>query len=358
MPLENYGALRGTITGHKRARGHHGHYQIHISAGPERAREHFRVALNVRSRRPPSELLFLLDDNFDHPLLDHLVGMRSGFTPIRPVPDSAALDYIRGNLFNPAGMRRIPHDVPGPDNDLNDRLDYWLTRTRADPRGEAWVLGERWGPEPHARDRHFRFHPASGMHNVHMNQGNDPRYQTDDGPWQDGALLLHLPDEGRWVAGFLAFQSQSWHTDDTTGHRIPEAGPPVPPGGWATVYPREHPAPTGAVCVEARAVRIIAALVNPQGSDPGRESITLLNTQPDAVDLGGWTIIDSARRRLPLDGITLGPGATVRVPLDGATVQLSNAGGTLTLLGPDGFRVDGVAYTAGEAQREGYTVVF
>lgn len=45
-----------------------------------------------------------------------------------------------------------------------------------------------------------------------MNQGNDRRHAGDDGPWQDEALLVQLPDG--WVGIFLAFQSQCWHTDN------------------------------------------------------------------------------------------------------------------------------------------------
>ena len=44
-------------------------------------------------------------------------------------------------------------------------------------------------------------------------------------------MLLHFPGESRWVGIFLAFQSQAWHTDDSTGHAIAGHAPrptPVP----------------------------------------------------------------------------------------------------------------------------------
>ncbi len=61
-----------------------------------------------------------------------------------------------------------------------------------------------------------------------MNQGNDPTHQGDDGVWQDGGLLFHFPKQDQWVAIFLRFQSQSWHSDDNAGHTlaIPTSGPP------------------------------------------------------------------------------------------------------------------------------------
>ena len=89
-------------------------------------------------------------------------------------------------------------------------------------------------------DKVFDFRPGNGVHDIHMNQSNVGRFVADDGVWQDGALLLHFPGEAeQWVAIFLKFQSQTWHTDDETGHKI--AGPGDPPDGR---------------------VRIVAALVN------------------------------------------------------------------------------------------------
>ena len=76
--------------------------------------------------------------------------------------------------------------------------------------------------------------------------------------WQDGGLLFRFPAEDRWVAIFLAFQSQAWHTDDTTGHAIVDA-------------PTE---------VGDQPVRIVAALVNPVGPSPEQETVTLLNASP------------------------------------------------------------------------------
>jgi uncharacterized protein YukJ len=62
----------------------------------------------------------------------------------------------------------------------------------------------------------FGFEPGRGVHDVHMNQGNARHdyHARDNGIWQDGALFLHLKREPRWVAVFLAFQSQQWQTDD------------------------------------------------------------------------------------------------------------------------------------------------
>ncbi|MEV4019505.1 DUF2278 family protein [Nonomuraea angiospora] len=155
-----------------------------------------------------------------------------------------------------------------------------MQRAIGDPEARVFVFGERWGPEPSAPDKVFGFRPGNGVHDVHMNQGNSGRFRSDDGVWQDGGLLLHFPGASRWVAVFLAFQSQAWHTDDRTGHAI-EPAPARPAGG-------EEP------------VRIVAALVNPDVPAPERETVTLINASPDPIDLQGWHLADRAKRTLAL----------------------------------------------------------
>ena len=101
----------------------------------------------------------------------------------------------------------------------------------------------------------------------------------------------------------------------------------------------------------------MAALVNPRGAAPERESVTLLNTTADPVDLTGWSLADPGRRAVPLPGPVLEPGAAARIDLP-PELPLGNSGGTLTLLDAAGLKVDGVAWTAEDAAEEGRTLVF
>ena len=177
-----------------------------------------------------------------------------------------------------------------------------------------------------------------------MNQGNTGRFRRDDGVWQDGGLLLHYPGQDQWVAIFLAFQSQAWHTDDQTGHTTPD-------------LPAPGPAPTPGPAEPDHLVRIVAALVNPVGPAPERETVTLINASTQVLDLGGWALLDRLKQRMPLEAITLPAGETTRIPLR-PPIQLGNQGGLLTLLNPAGLKVDGVAYTKQQAEAEGWTIVF
>jgi hypothetical protein len=233
-------------------------------------------------------------------------------------------------------MRPLPPESPGQDNDLADKLDHYIQRAIGDPGAGVYVFGERWGPEPSTRDKVFGFLPGNGVHDVHMNQGNSGGFRKDDGVWQDGGLLIHLPAEQRWIAIFLAFQSQAWHTDDTTGHAIDEAPPRPVPGD--------------------QALRILAALVNPIGPAPEPETVTLLNASPEPIDLDDWRLADQGKRTLRLTGL-IAPGAALCLPVT-AGLQLGNGGGAITLLDPAGLKADGVSYTKQQAGREGWTITF
>jgi uncharacterized protein YukJ len=335
MPLARYGVLAGRVVD-RRAEGGADtpHYQIHVRGGGVE----FRVAVNVLSKQHPSELLYLADEAFAHPVVHELAGVGDGFTLLSSTPGGLALDFIRANLFDWTMMRPVPATAPGPDNDLADKLDHFVERAAADPAARMYAFGQRWGPEAATRDKVFGFLPGNGVHDIHMNQGNSQQFRGDDGVWQDGGLLLHYPAQDQWVAIFLAFQSQAWHTDDQTGHAI------------ATPDPGEPGAPD-------HTVRIVAALVNPTGPAPEAETVTLLNASPQAVDLAGWSILDREKRRLVLEAGGLAAGDTIRVLLR-APVALGNRGGLISLLDPDGLKVDGVAYTKGQAEREGWSLVF
>jgi uncharacterized protein YukJ len=335
MPLASYGVLAGRVVDRRSEGGTDTpHYQIHARGGGV----DFRIAVNVLSKQQPSELLYLADEAFRHPMLQELPNLQDGFTPLPSTPGGVALDFIRANLFDRQLLRPVPATAPGPDNDLADKLDHFVERAAADPGARIYAFGQRWGPEATTRDKVFGFSPGNGVHDIHMNQGNSQQFRHDDGVWQDGGLLLHYPIQDQWVAIFLAFQSQAWHTDDQTGHALP------------TPEPGEPGAPD-------HTVRIVAALVNPPGPAPEAETVTLVNASPQDLDLAGWSILDRDKRQLVLDGRPLAAGDTIRILLS-SPVALGNRGGLITLLDPAGLKVDGVAYTKAQAEREGWSLVF
>ena len=343
MALHSYGVLKGKAIEVRLGAGQSPHYQVRLVDDTT----DYRIAINVKSQLAPSELEFVVLERYQHPVTALVEGLGLGFTPLKSGPGTGALDFIRGNLFDRTQMRPLPFSVPGFDNDLNEKIDRVMQRAVGDEGALVYAFGERWGPEAGKKDKYFGFLPGNGIHDIHMNQGNAGRFVGDDGVYQDGGVLVHFPDQREWVAVFLKFQSQSWHTHDQTGHTLatpvaPTPGPPPEP------VPPTTEQPDGLV-------RIVAALVNSTKS-PEQEVVTLINSAPHDVSLEGWALLDTQKARLPLKG-TLRAGATTTVPLS-RPLALSNKGGVITVVDDKGLKVHGVAYTREQARHPGWTLVF
>lgn len=347
MPLKAYSCLKGRAIGTRLGTGQQPHYQVHVSANGV----HCRVAINVQSA-DGSEVEYLVRSRFVHPITDALTQLEPGFEAIQSGPGGMALDFVRGNLAQPWEFVPLPLSAPGPDNDLNEKLDSYVQRCMSDETAFIYAFGEPWGPEPNKADDYFGFLPGRGVHDIHMNQWNPPGpFEKDNGPWQDGGLLFEFPTQQQWVAIFLKFQTQAWHSDDATGAEIL---PPDP------AFPNKPHRPVDAdviptLLVPDGLVRIVGAYVNDIRT-PERESVTLLNTADVPVDLSGWAIADTLKHKTVLQG-TIAPGeAKVFAVAD--TVHLSNRGGLITLLDSRGIKVHGVSYTRRQAKQPGRTIPF
>jgi uncharacterized protein YukJ len=329
--LANYGMLKARPIRGVSGTGSNPHYQVHVV---DQTIE-YRIAVHVKSQESPSDVEFIVIENFQHHITNGLVQQPLGYTALASTPTGGGLDFIRGNLFDPADMRPLPMNLPGPDNDLNEAVDKCVQAVISEEEAFICAFGQRWGPEPTTRDTIFGFLPGNGIHDIHKNQGNSKNFVNDDGVWQDGGLLFYQPSVNRWTAIFLAFQSQSWHTDDTTGHTIAGTGGGAPGDG---------------------PVRIAAALVNPMGGDQGKESVTLVNTTAADINLNGWSIANKNKQKFSLTGtIKAGQHLLFTLPVQ---VPLSNDGGIITLLNAQGLKIHGVNYTKAQASKEGITLTF
>jgi len=338
MPISDYGVLVGTATAKldsdeamKEVPKGSPHYMILIEAAGVK----YRIAANVKSDTKPPDLQFYLDDNYKHPILDAVGKLAEGFNPIpNGGPNTAALDYIRGNLFDLKDLQILPATANGSNNDLNDIFNVWVEKALATTGTLVYAFGSKWAPEK-APDDYFDFTPGQGIHDIHMNQGNTGSFAKDNGVYTDGGLFIHFPDEDRWIAMFLKFQSQVVHTSDG------DAEPIVTP-----VLPEDD-----------TDVRIFAALINPASDDTGHEAVYLLNTTDKDISLEGWSIADNTKKKEMLSG-TIAAGEALRHQLNGKTAQLSNGGGIITLLNKDGLKISGVSYTKDQAGQQGKVIVF
>ncbi|MFB9327712.1 YukJ family protein [Paenibacillus aurantiacus] len=178
------------------------HYVISVDAGEDGT---YEVPVNVKSiddKRP--NLLFYLDPQFDAQAITLLPTMKDGFHEInyeRGMHKDIAVDYIRSGLFSPNQMEILKPYAEGPDNDLTDKIDEQMKLALNNEQATIYAFGTHYSR-------------AKGVHNVHMNQGNTNYSPGENGTYHDGCFLLHFRDQNRWLAYFLAFQSQSWCTDE------------------------------------------------------------------------------------------------------------------------------------------------
>ncbi len=343
MPLEKYGVLKGRPIKRRLASKKTTYYQILVEA----LGESWRIAVNVNGASWPSELLYHVDEDFAHPVINELGSLPVGFSSIARRAGGPALDYIRGDLFDFDKLRPWPYSKKGHNNDLNEKIDRHIMRAIEEPDAMLYAWGEPWGPEPKRRDYIFHFLPGRGVHDIHMNQGNVGYYVKNDGIWQDGGVMIHFPSTDQWVALFLSFQPQTRHTDDDTGHRIETS--PEPAGNELELKTNCPDEPDGMV-------RIVGLLLQDEASESPERTVTLINATPTHLNMKGWVVLDYVRNRHELSGsIKAGEGRSFNLPKD---FILPRAGGTMTLLNADGLKVNGVAWTARDTCRDGWTIVF
>jgi hypothetical protein len=106
---------------------------------------------------------------------------------------------------------------------------------------------------------------------------------------------------------------------------------------------------------QMKKVRIFSAMVNPKGKDAGKEKVSLFNMTDDQdIDLTGWSLKVKTKKQ-QLTGI-LPKGEALPITLD-PKIKLSNRGGTLVLLNPQGEHVHEVTYKAKDV-KEGAELTF
>src|SRR3954470_14631573 len=163
----NYGVLKGTVTGHLRD-ADDDHYQILVNAGNTM----FRIAVNVHSSLNPPDLLFQSLTSLPAPLTKALTALSAGFKKLPGQNDGLSQDFVRGGIVKPSKFAVVPGNTPGVDNDLKDKLESSTVDAMDKAGSFVYAFGAKWGPET-KKDQYFKFVPGNGIHDIHMNQGND-----------------------------------------------------------------------------------------------------------------------------------------------------------------------------------------
>ncbi len=225
MPISRYSVLKGQPTAGKVVSGASAHYQITVQA-PGGANGSFTVAVNIQSV-DGSEVLYAIKTGFTVPDPADLASLPSGITLLKSAPGGLALDFVRETIagqpmITRAEMTLLPTatnsanflrqsqtgHVPAEDqaaHALENAVVQLLNQAVADPGSVVYAFGSAFVDSG----------VVDGIHDIHMNQGNPAdNHGGDNGVWQDGALFISLPGQSTWTALFIAFQTESWTTDD------------------------------------------------------------------------------------------------------------------------------------------------
>lgn len=123
MPVPKYGVLVGRVADRRLASGASNHYEIRVQA----AGQDYRIAVNVQSV-DGSEVLYHVDEAFDHPVVPELAALPEGHKIVPMQPNGLAIDYVRAGFVARGDMVPLPVEADGDDNDLNDKIDSFVQR--------------------------------------------------------------------------------------------------------------------------------------------------------------------------------------------------------------------------------------
>ena len=336
MPLAGYGVLKARplkIRPFEPELNGNGKPEAHLQILVEANSQKYRIAIDVYSQAEPPELRYAIFNNFQNPgFTGILLKLKQGIT-LKEEGLNPVLDYQRDHLFDFHDMKTA-HVIGRGINELADYLDLYIEKAIGTKDAMIYAFGQTWGPEE-KKDQYFDFTPGQGIHDIHMNQGNAGKWEKENGTGQDGGFFIHIPNEkeGRWIAVFLAFQSQSFYTDESGN---PKKNPELPAD---------------------LSVAIAAALLNPCRND-GPPAVSLINRSKVEVDLTGrYLSNDGGKTGVSLEGQTIPPGDILKVKAD-FSHPLSDNGGIIGLYTEGAKKLHEVSYGIDDYALAGCTKVF
>lgn len=200
MPIYEYSVLKGDPQSGNLSPNAKPHYLINVAAGGKT----YQVAVNIEST-DGSEVLYFINENFTPPDAAALDNLATGMTRFT-AQGNPAIDYVRSTangqpIVTQAQMQLLPLPGKTSSSNLQNAVIQFLNQAIADANGTIYAFGSQYTD-------------GSGIHDIHMNQGNPAgSFAKDNGIWQDGLLVFELPASRTWAAVFIAFQDESWSTD-------------------------------------------------------------------------------------------------------------------------------------------------
>lgn len=150
--LKNYKVLKGTASALALDDDNDPHIEIRIEANGVS----YRIALNVRSKESPHDLLYANIVDFKHPALtEALEALPMGLTDIRSERPELAIDYVRGGLIEREDMNVAPFQLSGPKNDLRDFIEPIVRKALPTPTCISTPSARPGGPRSTSRTNIF-----------------------------------------------------------------------------------------------------------------------------------------------------------------------------------------------------------
>lgn len=293
-------------------------------------------------------LVYWFVNNFDakQPSTSKLQALSQGFSTQKG-SSSLGLDFLREGFLDVTKGTILSHDPKDP-TEKNDILSYLDPIINQAVQEKATIY--LWGSKYSDKDG------SSGIHDIHMNQGNSGSFEGDNGTYQDGGIVIESPN-GTWEGVFLAFATQTLKTDDKgdpEGETFAQALSDTP-STTSTATARTSHATKGSVAIEA-------AVANPRGPDreapAGKgETVYIQNRSSKPQGLGGWTIENGKGGSEKLgDDVVLSAHSKRGFAVPGC--PLSNKGGEILLKDEKGETISEVSYSEKDARKEGKLLYF
>lgn len=347
MGISNYGLWKCTPTSWNgtAAKGHG-----HLEFTDDNDGKTYEADVNIMSTTKDTRLVYWFVSSFNpsQPSTKDLDALSLGFSN-QSGSDSLALDFLRQGFLTPSAGTLVSHNPQDPDesNDILAYLDPIMNQAVSE-KATLYLWGSKYSDSD----------GSSGIHDIHMNQGDSGSFEKENATYQDGGIVIQSADGASWQGVFLAFATQTLKTDDNgnpQGETFAEALGGETASSTATSEARSSHATNGTVGIEA-------ALINPVGPDDAptrgeRETVYVQNRSNKTQSLDGWTIENDKGESEKLSGrveISAHSKRGFRVP----NAPLSNKGGEILLKDNQGKVVSEVSYSAREARKEGRLVYF
>ncbi|WHQ37168.1 DUF2278 family protein [Spiroplasma sp. SV19] len=201
MKKNNYVFLKGILTDCY-PKENSTHFNLRVIDKNEQS---YTVNVNVRSRIKPHDVLYFVSKNFQNDIVDRCFTLDDTVhTNLTRGKNGYCLDYLKGKLFDYNYINILPYVEKEQPSELETLFNQIVTPTLNNSKYRIGVWGMSYGD------------PIDGVHDVHMNQGNDERFASENGTWQDGAFATYNT-ETKSVENivFIMFQTQCTTTDDT-----------------------------------------------------------------------------------------------------------------------------------------------